>query len=503
MAKKLMFQGTGSTVGKSLIVAAMCRILNDEGYRVAPFKSQNMALNSFITKEGKEMGRAQVVQAEAARVEPDVAMNPILLKPTSYVGSQIILNGQVYKNMKASEYFSKKDFLIPHIRTAFNDLNQNYDLIIIEGAGSPAEINLRSRDIVNMGLAEIVDTDVILIGDVDKGGVFASIYGTYMLLSESERSRIKGFIINKFRGDVDLLVPGVKMIEEKIGIPCVGIIPFIEQLKIDDEDSVSERLFMKSDKPIKVGVVRLPYMSNFSDFTVFDMEPDVSLEYVTTESEIEACDLLIIPGSKNTIFDMQFLIKHKINQAIYRFHKAEKPIFGICGGYQILGNSISDPDSVESVDQMINGLGLLNVETVMAIEKTTVQSEANIQNNYFGLTTKNMAIKGYEIHMGETIASGDDVVPFAVNYKGNLDGAIDASGRVMGTYFHGIFDNDNFRNIILNKIRAQKGIDSDDMGDSFEVLKDREYDRLAEHVKKYMDMTLIQKFLEESRTLDC
>lgn len=503
MAKKIMFQGTGSTVGKSLIVAAMCRILNDEGYRVAPFKSQNMALNSFITKDGKEMGRAQVVQAEAARIEPDVSMNPILLKPTSYVGSQIILNGQVYQNMKASEYFSQKDFLIPHIRKAFNHLNQNYDVIVIEGAGSPAEINLRSRDIVNMGLAEIVDTDVLLIGDVDKGGVFASIYGTYMLLSEEERKRIKGFVINKFRGDVSLLVPGVKMIEEKIGIPCVGIIPFIENLKIDDEDSVSERLFMKSDKPIKVGVVRLPYMSNFSDFTVFDMESDVSLEYVTTEAEINECDLLIIPGSKNTIFDMQFIIKHKINQAIYRFYKAEKPIFGICGGYQILGNSISDPDSVESIDDLINGLGLLNVETVMATEKTTVQSEATIQNDYLNLNTKDMIIKGYEIHMGETIACGSDVVPFAINSKGEYDGAIDETGRVMGTYFHGIFDNDEFRGAILNKIRSQKGIIEVSSEESFEKLKDQEYDRLAEHVKQYMDMKLIKAFLEESRQLDC
>ncbi len=503
MAKKIMFQGTGSTVGKSLLVAALCRILNDEGYKVAPFKSQNMALNSFITKDGKEMGRAQVVQAEAARVEPDVSMNPILLKPTSYVGSQIILNGQVYKNMKASEYFTQKDFLIPHIQRAYNELNQNYDVIVIEGAGSPAEINLRSRDIVNMGLAEIVDTDVILIGDVDKGGVFASIYGTYMLLSESEQKRIKGFVINKFRGDVSLLIPGVKMLEEKIGIPCVGVVPFIENLKIDDEDSVSERLFQRTDKPIKVGVVRLPYMSNFSDFTVFDMESDVSLEYVTAEEEIEACDLLIIPGSKNTIFDMKYLIKNKINQSIYRFHKMGKPIVGICGGFQILGNSISDPEGVESVDQTVNGLGLLNVETVMAAEKTTVQSEAILINDYYHAGTKDMKVGGYEIHMGQTTPLGDEIQSFALNSKGQIDGCIDASGKVMGTYFHGIFDNDNFRKAVLDKIRAEKGLENGGADVSFEALKDREYDRLASHVKEHVDMTLINQFLNESRILDC
>ena len=248
MAKKLMFQGTGSTVGKSITVAAMCRIFNDMGYSVAPFKSQNMALNSFITKDGKEMGRAQVVQAEAARITPHVDMNPILLKPTSHVGSQVILNGVVYRNMKASEYFKEKDQLIPYVQKAFNRLNENYDVVVIEGAGSPAEINLRSKDIVNMGLAEIVDTDVILIGDVDKGGVFASLYGTVMLLSPEEQKRIKGFLINKFRGDVSLLMPGVQMLEEKINIPCVGVIPYIPKLKIDDEDSVTDRFSIKEER---------------------------------------------------------------------------------------------------------------------------------------------------------------------------------------------------------------------------------------------------------------
>ncbi|MDK2868538.1 MAG: adenosylcobyric acid synthase [Clostridiales bacterium] len=501
MAKRIMFQGTGSTVGKSLTVAAMCRILKDMGYTVAPFKSQNMALNSFITKEGKEMGRAQVVQAEAARIEPHVYMNPILLKPTSYVGSQVILNGEVYRNMKAAEYFTQKDFLIPHIKTAFNALNTQYDVIVIEGAGSPAEINLRSRDIVNMGLAEMVDTDVILIGDVDKGGVFASLYGTVKLLSESEQKRIKGFLINKFRGDVSLLMPGVEMLEEKIGIPCVGVIPYIEKLKIDDEDSVTERFGKKRDAALTIGVVKLPYMSNFSDFTVFDMEDDVNLIYVDDVEVLDTCDALIIPGSKNTIFDMLSLRKSGVDEGIKAFHQKGKPIIGICGGYQILGKQISDPYEVESVDPTIDGLGLLDVITEMAKEKKTVQNEGVIVN---GIETyKALKVGGYEIHMGESKRINEQTAPFIKTVDGHEDGAVNAAMTVFGTYFHGIFDNDAFRRAFINKLRQQNGLAP--LADSvdFAAAKNAEYDRLAKHVRDNLNMDRMMQILEESRTNAC
>ncbi len=499
MAKRIMFQGTGSSVGKSLIVAAVCRILNNSGYAVAPFKSQNMSLNSYITEDGKEMGRAQVVQAEAARIKPTVEMNPILLKPTSDVGSQVILNGEVFQNMEAKKYFSAKDYLIPHIEKAFKTLSDIYEIIVIEGAGSPAEINLRSRDVVNMGLAEIVDTDVLLIGDVDKGGVFASLYGTFLLLSDSEQERIKGFVINKFRGDVELLMPGVKMLEDLIHRPCLGVIPFISDLKIDDEDSVTERFTKKSDKGLKIGVIKLPYMSNFTDFTVFDLENDVSLEYISSDEALQLCDLIIIPGSKNTIHDMRHLIDSSLNHAIYKAHRKHIPIIGICGGYQILGQTIEDACGVESIESKINGLGLLEVKTQMAIEKTTRQASGKVITTFFDLPIMAQTLTGYEIHMGETTFEHTNVKPFMLTDKGTHDGAISESGTVMGTYYHGLFDNDAFRNALLDHLRCRKGITGAVEHISFEALKDREYDRLAKHVEANLDMEAILKLLDQSR----
>jgi len=499
MAKKIMFQGTGSSVGKSIIVAAVCRILNNHGYSVAPFKSQNMSLNSFITDEGKEMGRAQVVQAEAARIKPMVEMNPILLKPTSDVGSQVVLNGDVFKNMDALKYFSSKDYLVPHIQKAFETLSSKYEVIVIEGAGSPAEINLRSRDIVNMGLAEIIDTDVLLIGDVDKGGVFASLYGTFLLLSDLEKERIKGFVINKFRGDVTLLMPGVEMLEKLINRPCLGVIPFIVDLKVDDEDSVTERFDIKREKCVKIGVVKLPYMSNFTDFTVFDMETDVSLEYVDHLADLTNCDLIIIPGSKNTIHDMRFLSESGFNQAIYKAHRKGIPIIGICGGYQILGQTIEDPYGVESYERKINGLGLLDVVTQMAKIKTTRQATGMMTGEFWGIDTLNKPLNGYEIHMGETQHVGVNVVPFMKTDLGTLDGAIHIDGNILGTYYHGIFDNDHFRSAILNRIRQKKGMQFSTESTSYEILKQNEYDRLAHHVESHLDIEAIKKILDASR----
>ncbi|GAB6106199.1 cobyric acid synthase [Fusibacter bizertensis] len=499
MSKKIMFQGTGSSVGKSIIVAAVCRILNNQGRSVAPFKSQNMSLNSFITEDGKEMGRAQVVQAEAARVKPMVEMNPILLKPTSDVGSQVILNGEVFKNMEAMKYFSSKDYLIPHIEAAFEKLESLFDTIVIEGAGSPAEINLRSRDIVNMGLAEIVDTDVILIGDVDKGGVFASLYGTFLLLSKDEQARVKGFLINKFRGDVSLLMSGVEMLEKLIDRPCLGVIPYIQDLKVDDEDSVTDRFGVKVDNAIKIGVVKLPYMSNFTDFTVFDLEIDVNLEYITEPKTIDTCDLIIIPGSKNTIHDMRYISESGLNQAIYRAHRKGTPIIGICGGYQILGQTIEDAYGVESKEVRINGLGLLEVHTTMAEHKTTRQASGTVLNNFIGIETNGMLLAGYEIHMGVTSHLSHSVSPFMCTDKHESDGAISSDGTVLGTYYHGIFDNDTFRHALLNHIRKNKGIETINTSIGFEELKEQEYNRLAKHVEEHIDMTLLLQIINESR----
>ena len=510
MSKKIMFQGTGSSVGKSLLVAAVCRILNDDGHKVAPFKSQNMSLNSFITDDGKEMGRAQVFQAEASRIKPMVEMNPILLKPTSDKGSQVIVYGSVFENMEAIKYFSSKEILIPYVQRAFRTLEDAFDTIVIEGAGSPAEINLRSRDIVNMGLAELVDTDVILIGDVDKGGVFASLYGTFLLLSESEKARVKGFVINKFRGDVSLLMPGVDMLEKLIDRKCLGVIPFMEQLIIDDEDSVSERIKVRSngsslEQKVKIGVIKLPYMSNFTDFTVFEIEPDVLLSYVDQYDDLEDYSMLIIPGSKNTLYDMKYIKDSNLDKAIYRAHKRGVLIMGICGGYQMLGRSIYDPHEMESSLKSIDGLGLLDVETTMENEKTTTQTRGEIIASPFEMTHRDVV--GYEIHMGVTKAVGENVSAF-MRIKSNdgnemhEDGAINNQKNVMGTYLHGIFDNDIFRTALIRALKEQKHnnehLESNTIV-SYESEKEKSYQRLAEVVRAHMDMPLLYDILNDSR----
>lgn len=499
MANKIMFQGTGSSVGKSIIVTAMCRILNNKGINVAPFKSQNMALNSYITSAGDEIGRAQAVQAEASRIQPTVCMNPILLKPTSEVGSQVILNGKVLGNFKAFDYFTFKNDLIPEISKAFKSLENHHDTIVIEGAGSPAEINLRDRDIVNMGLAEIVDTDVILIGDVDKGGVFASLYGTYLLLEPEEQRRIKGFLINKFRGDVELLMPGVAMLEEKIGIPCLGVIPYIKNLNIDDEDSVTDRYDSVKSGDVSIGVIRLPYLSNLSDFTCFDNEESVSVTYINKPSDLANCDLIIIPGSKNTLHDMHFILDSHLDQAIYKAYRNGIPIIGICGGYQMLGESISDPHEIESEIKSVNGLGLLKVNTIIAKDKITKNSEANWQSNFLDIHLKNPILKGYEIHMGRTECLSEELPIALIGESGQVDGYSNREGLVMGTYFHGIFDNDAFRVELINELRKRNGLDDIDESESFDVQKQKSYDNLAEHVEKFLDWNAIDRILSESR----
>ncbi len=495
MEKKVMFLGTGSSVGKSILTAALCRIFYRKGYKVAPFKSQNMALNSFVTKDGKEMGRAQVVQAEAAGLEPTVEMNPILLKPTTDIGSQVILNGKVYKNLKAADYYLEKDYLKTVIMKSYNNLSSKHDVIMIEGAGGCAEINLRDKDIVNMGLAEMIDAPVILIGDIDRGGVFASIYGSFMLLEPEDRKRIKGFIINKFRGDVDLLTPGIKMLEEMIDIPCLGVIPHME-LNIDDEDSVTHRFEGNKGSGINIGIIKLPHISNFSDFTPLELEKDVNIKYISSKGQMDDIDLILIPGSKNTIDDMRFIFDRGIDQDIYRKYKSGTNIIGICGGYQILGREIIDDNNVESSINRINGLGLLNTKTIMAKEKSTTQISGEFINGFELLKDfEDMPVSGYEIHMGETEIIANDVPAIRLE-NGKLDGTISKCGKIFGTYLHGIFENDKFRNNILNYMREKKGLEMVAESIDYKSLKEREYDKLADTVSEHIDLTKIMEILE-------
>ncbi|RBP68932.1 adenosylcobyric acid synthase (glutamine-hydrolysing) [Alkalibaculum bacchi] len=492
--KNIMFQGTGSSVGKSILTAGVCRVLKDMGYHVAPFKSQNMALNSFITKDGKEMGRAQVVQAEAARIEPMVEMNPILLKPSSDVGSQVIVMGEVYQNMTATEYHKNKPKFKNIIKEAYDKLAEEYDAIVIEGAGSTAEINLRENDLVNMGMAEMVDSPVVLIGDIDRGGVFASIYGTYMLLEKEEQARMKGFVINKFRGDVKLLEPGIKMLEDKINIPCLGVIPYFT-LHIDDEDSVSLRLSYQAKKDIVVGVLRLPHISNFTDFTPFEMDEDVEVKYIKSALDFKDIDLLIIPGSKNTIEDMVYLNNTGMTKKILEHHKKSKPIIGICGGYQILGSGIIDEGNNESSVLKTNGLGLLNTSTIISNKKRTVQVEGTIDISFMGEKLK-ADVKGYEIHMGVT-KFNESHQHFVHLQEGHMDGAINQEENVLGTYLHGIFDNDKFRKFLLDNIRRQKGIETKDQTLSFEEFKETQYVELGKIIKEHLDVEKILEIMSE------
>ncbi|HCX65712.1 MAG TPA: cobyric acid synthase CobQ [Eubacteriaceae bacterium] len=488
----IMFQGTGSSVGKSILTAGFCRVLADRGIGVAPFKSQNMALNSFIIKDQKEMGRAQVVQAEAARMEPKVEMNPILLKPSSDVGSQVIIMGEVYKNMKADEYHAFKPKLREIVREAYESLESEVEAIVIEGAGSPAEINLRENDLVNMGLAELIDAPVVLIGDIDRGGVFASIYGTYMLLTEEERARIKGFVINKFRGDVDLLRPGIQMLEEKINIPCLGVVPYFAH-HIDDEDSVSNRFDAKDQGEIRIGIVRLPHISNFTDFTPFEMEADVTLTYIENPGQMKDLDFLILPGSKNTIEDMHYLEKTGLKEGILKTHAQGVPVFGICGGYQILGEKIIDPNQHESEIAEIRGLGLLEMDTIISPEKRTVQVKGTLA---FDLTESfaSKEISGYEIHMGVTTKKRE-YMPFALLNTGEEDGVVAENASVIGTYLHGVFDNEEPRRAILNQLRKKKGLQEKTESEKYDQFKEKEYERLKEQLEQHLEMDKIYEIM--------
>ena len=500
MAKVIMIQGTMSNAGKSLVTAGLCRVFKQDGYKVAPFKSQNMALNSFITKEGLEMGRAQVMQAEACGIEPSVNMNPILLKPTNDVGSQVIVNGEVLGNMSARDYYKRKTELIPHIMEAYNNLAKEYDIIVMEGAGSPAEINLKENDIVNMGMAKLVNSPVLLVGDIDRGGVFASIAGTLMLLEEDERKMIKGTIINKFRGDVNILKPGLDMIEEITKTPVVGVVPYME-LDIDDEDSLSERFNNKGTVDlIDIAVIRLPRISNFTDFNTFEYIPGVSLRYVKSVRELKDPDMIILPGTKNTMEDLKWLRESGLETQILKQAAKGKVIFGICGGYQMLGMELSDPFNVESGGTMA-GMGLLPTKTVFEREKVRTRVSGNF-NEVSGILAElsYVEFEGYEIHMGQTTydfneeelttidnVNGEDIIKNDGLYKDN----------VYGSYIHGIFDKEEVSKAIVESLCIHKGIDYSSISTvDIEKYKEEQYDKLAEGIRNSLDMKAIYKILE-------
>lgn len=483
MAKNIMIQGTMSNAGKSLLCAGLCRILRQDGYRVAPFKSQNMALNSFITKDGGEMGRAQVVQAEAAGIEPDVRMNPILLKPTTDVGSQVIIAGQVQGNMRAMEYYRRKREYIPAILEAYNSLASEYDIIVIEGAGSPAEINLKQEDIVNMGLAKLVDAPVLLVGDIDRGGVFAQLYGTVALLEEDEQKRIKGTVVNKFRGDRSILEPGIRILEELCGVPVAGVIPYTH-VDIDDEDSLTERFARTTErKLLDIAVIRLPRISNFTDFAPFERYANVSLRYVERVADLHSPDMILIPGTKSTIADLKWLRQSGLEAAILKAASAGTLIFGICGGYQMLGRTVSDPEQVEAAGTTeIQGLGLLDMDTVFLGEKVQTQ----VAGTFDGVTgllsgLNGMDYTGYEIHMGRSQEK-----------KPPLQGR----SNVYGSYIHGVFDAPGVSDGILKALCAKKGLDFSALGTfDLQEYKERQYNMLADAVRGGLDMELVYRVI--------
>lgn len=487
MAKPVMIVGTMSSAGKSLITAGLCRIFKQDGYRTAPFKSQNMALNSYITADGLEMGRAQVMQAEAAGIEPEAAMNPILLKPTSEMGSQVIVNGEVLETMSAKDYYKMKRSLIPDIKRAYSSLDERFDVIVLEGAGSPAEINLKKDDIVNMGMAEMADAPVLLVGDIDRGGVFASLYGTVMLLEEHERARIKGIIINKFRGDVEILRSGLEMIEELTGIPVIGVVPYMN-IDVDDEDSLSERLGRASSAEcVDIAVIRFPRISNFTDFNVLGLADGVSVRYVDSPSKLKNPDLIILPGTKSTMSDLVWMRENGMEAAVLKCHASGCPIIGICGGFQMLGKTLSDPLGTERGGSL-RGMGLLDTKTVFKENKTRKRIKGKICNiNGMFSELSGTEVSGYEIHMGESENMGG-AYSIGTLEDGRSCGFSDRDGGVLGTYLHGIFDEGGAAQKLVRALMRKKGIKEMSLDFDINAYKQAQYDILADNLRKSLDI---------------
>ena len=502
-APVLMVQGTSSSVGKSLLVTGLCRLFKNKGFKVAPFKAQNMAPNSYVTPDGAEIGRAQAVQADAAGVVPTAAMNPVLLKPEGDKKSQVVLMGKAQSSMTAKDYHKIKPQLRSQIADCIDELRENHDLVIIEGAGSPAEINLKANDIVNMSVAKAANAPVLLVGDIDRGGVFASFVGTMELLDEEERGLVAGFIINKFRGDLSLLEPGIDFLEDRTKKINYGVVPFVKDLRLAEEDSIAlherPRHLSLSPKKIDIGIIKLPRISNYDEFDALEHEPNVHVGYISDHQNILDADLLIIPGSKNTSTDLQWLYETELAYAIKQRAKEGRPILGICGGCQILGRNINDPHGVESEVGSIEGLGLLPHSTIMETVKWTTQAKVILEQDIFGLP-KGDEFSGYEIHMGRLVFQDDSSPTFTIKERNQKncrvsDGTV--QDQIMGTLIHGLFDDDNFRRSLLQHLSDLKGLPW--VINPNIVTREEEYERLAQVLEESLDWDKIQSLLEDQR----
>jgi adenosylcobyric acid synthase len=494
-ARAIMILGTSSHVGKSLLTAALCRIFSDLGYRVAPFKSQNMSLNSAATVEGLEIGRAQALQAEAARVAPSVHMNPILLKPAGDMTSQIVVRGKIWGRLSAADYHQRRvPELLPLVQQSYDHLAATHDLILIEGAGSPAEINLKQNDIVNMRIADMADAACLLVGDIDRGGVFAALYGTVALLDPHEQDRIHGFLINKFRGDPALLTPGIRMIEDRLHKPCLGVVPHLDHLDLEEEDSLGLTPVYDApwpdanspDRPLRIAVVSLPSFSNFTDFDALRAEPSVSLRLCRTPAHLAGADLILLPGSKQTVDDLLWLRAHGLADTILA-HAAHSLVVGICGGMQMLGRTILDPHAIEH-EGTADGLALLPIDTVMNPAKRTQLTSGTLAPAVlFGQPIAPLPVTGYEIHIGETLYPATSQ-PFARLADTTPDGCISPDTRVFGTYLHGLFDDDPFRHAFLHAARAFHGLAAPTELQDWKQRREDSLDRLASAVRAAVDM---------------
>jgi adenosylcobyric acid synthase len=498
-ARAIMFLGTSSHVGKSLLTAALCRIFAQQGYSVAPFKSQNMSLNSAATIEGLEIGRAQALQAEAAGVAPSVHMNPILIKPSGDCSSQVVVRGKIWGQISAADYHQRRvEELMPIVRESYQALASAFQVIILEGAGSPAEINLKQHDIVNMRMAEMADAACLLVGDIDRGGVFASLLGTVELLDPHERDRILGFCINKFRGDLSLLEPGVRMMEERLGKPCLGVVPYLPALALEEEDSVGLPPVARAgwpasesapDRPLRIAVVALPSFSNFTDFDSLRAEPSVDLHFCRSAELLANADVVILPGSKQTMGDLEWMRENGLDRAVG--HQARTGlVVGICGGMQMLGHELADPMGIERQGCM-PGLGLLPIRTFMQAEKVTRLCSGTINDgSLFGQPIGEVRIAGYEIHVGKTVYLAQ-AEPFATLASGELDGCISADRRVLGSYVHGIFDEDCFRHQFVTVARSFHGLNPPSLLNPWKAQRAESLDRLARAVSTSLDMQRI------------
>ncbi|HEX9788978.1 MAG TPA: cobyric acid synthase [Candidatus Binatia bacterium] len=510
----LMLLGTASHVGKSILTAGLGRVFADDGYRVAPFKAQNMSLNSAATPDGGEIGRAQALQAEACRDIPCVEMNPVLLKPSTDTGAQVILLGKIWGQVAAADYHTRRvEQLFPEVLDAYRRLATNYELILLEGAGSPAEINLREHDIVNMRMAHAADAACVLVGDIDRGGVFASLLGTLELLEPEDRARIRGFIINKFRGDESLLRPGVAMIEKRLGLPCLGVVPFIHDLGLDEEDGVAledrpstarrwKNRELGSARALRIGVIALPHMANFTDFDALTLEPSISLVFLEQPEEMAAADLLILPGTKQTLDDLRWLEQRGFAQELRRLAEVGVPIVGICGGFQMLGVAIEDPQGIENQGEPCRrtALGLLPARTVLRAEKTVRRVRGSLRRNFFcNDSALPVPFEGYEIHVGETFYQTGARLLADIERQGTIesvaDGAVSESGRVLGTYVHGLFDNDDFRHAFIRNSRAAVDLGPAEKYARVGAEREARIDRVADHLRKSLDLNLLKSWI--------